>query len=25
MVIFDRKRFVDAWADGEVPGTLYGL
>lgn len=25
MIIFDRKRFVDAWADGEVPGTLYGL
>jgi len=25
MIIFDRKRFVDTWADGEVPGTLYGL
>ena len=23
MIIFDRKKFVDSWA--EVPGTLYGL
>ena len=25
MIIFDRKKFVDSWAEGEVPGTLYGL
>ena len=25
MIIFDRKKFVDGWSNGEVPGTLYGL
>ena len=25
MIIFDRKKFIDSWANGEVLGTLYGL
>ena len=25
IIIFDRKKCIYAWADGEVPGTLYGL
>ena len=25
MIIFDRKKFIKAWADGEVPRTLFGL
>ena len=25
MIIFGRKKFIDSWANGEVPGTLYGL